>query len=74
MRGGYTEDCQGKTWEIAEGDVVLHEAGEAHAEVTVMNGNGGNGHARRKRPAKAGPMQAALAKLREASEPAPVEN
>ena len=31
LRGGYTEDCQGKTWEIAEGDVVLHEAGEAHA-------------------------------------------
>lgn len=32
LRGGYTEDCQGKTWEIAEGDVVLHEAGEAHAD------------------------------------------
>lgn len=32
LRGGYTEDCQGKSWEIAEGDVVLHEAGEAHAD------------------------------------------
>lgn len=31
LRGGYTEDCQGKTWNIAEGDVVLHGAGEAHA-------------------------------------------
>ena len=31
LRGGYTEDCQGKTWDIAEGDVVLHGAGEAHA-------------------------------------------
>lgn len=32
LRGGYNEDCQGKTWEITEGDVVLHEAGEAHAD------------------------------------------
>jgi AraC family transcriptional regulator len=32
LRGGYTEDCQGKMWEIAEGDIVLHEAGEAHAD------------------------------------------
>ena len=31
LRGGYTEDCQGETWDIAEGDVVLHGAGEAHA-------------------------------------------
>lgn len=29
--GADTEDCQGKTWDIAEGDVVLHGAGEAHA-------------------------------------------
>jgi AraC family transcriptional regulator len=32
LRGGYSESCQGKTWEIAEGDVVLHGAGEAHAD------------------------------------------
>jgi len=32
LRGGYTEDCEGKTWEIGEGDVVLHGAGEAHAD------------------------------------------
>jgi AraC family transcriptional regulator len=31
LRGGYTEDCQGKRWNIAEGDVVLHAAGEAHS-------------------------------------------
>lgn len=32
LRGGYTEHCLGQTWEIAEGDVVLHEAGEAHSD------------------------------------------
>jgi AraC family transcriptional regulator len=32
LRGGYSESCQGKTWEISEGDVVLHGAGEAHAD------------------------------------------
>lgn len=32
LRGGYTEHYEGETWEIAEGDVVLHEAGEAHAD------------------------------------------
>lgn len=31
LRGGYSEDCQDRTWDIAEGDVVLHGAGEAHA-------------------------------------------
>ena len=31
LRGAYTEDCKGKRWNIVEGDVVLHEAGEAHA-------------------------------------------
>ncbi|HUR21403.1 MAG TPA: AraC family transcriptional regulator [Vicinamibacterales bacterium] len=32
LRGGYTEHCLGQTWDIAEGDVVLHEAGEAHSD------------------------------------------
>lgn len=32
LRGGYSEACHGKTWEIAEGDVVLHEAGEGHSD------------------------------------------
>ncbi|HTK29596.1 MAG TPA: helix-turn-helix domain-containing protein [Vicinamibacterales bacterium] len=32
LRGGYSEDCGRRTWELAEGDVVLHEAGEAHAD------------------------------------------
>jgi AraC family transcriptional regulator len=32
LRGGYSESCQGKTTEITEGDVVLHGAGEAHAD------------------------------------------
>jgi AraC family transcriptional regulator len=32
LRGGYSERCQGETWEISEGDVVLHGAGEAHAD------------------------------------------
>jgi AraC family transcriptional regulator len=32
LRGGYAENCQGMTSEFAEGDVVLHEAGEAHAD------------------------------------------
>ncbi len=32
LRGGYTEDCQGQSSDIAEGDVVLHEAGETHAD------------------------------------------
>jgi AraC family transcriptional regulator len=31
LRGGYTEECEGKTSHIREGDVVLHGAGEAHA-------------------------------------------
>jgi AraC family transcriptional regulator len=32
LRGAYTEDCEGRSWEISEGDVVLHGAGEAHAD------------------------------------------
>jgi AraC family transcriptional regulator len=32
LRGAYTEDCRRKTWEINAGDVVFHEAGEAHAD------------------------------------------
>src|SRR5690242_13783600 len=32
LRGGYSEQCERRTWEIAEGDVVLHQAGEAHAD------------------------------------------
>jgi AraC family transcriptional regulator len=31
LRGAYEEDCQGQSWNIVEGDVVLHAAGEAHA-------------------------------------------
>jgi AraC family transcriptional regulator len=32
LRGGYTEECHGRSFDIAEGDVVLHGAGEAHAD------------------------------------------
>jgi AraC family transcriptional regulator len=32
LRGGYTEQCQGESSDITEGDVVLHEAGERHAD------------------------------------------
>jgi AraC family transcriptional regulator len=32
LRGGYTEECHSRSFDIAEGDVVLHGAGEAHAD------------------------------------------
>ncbi len=32
LRGGYTEECHGRTFDLVEGDVVLHGAGEAHAD------------------------------------------
>lgn len=45
------------------------ESEEQHAEVNVVTGKGG-----RKKNAKAGPLQSALAKLRETSEPQPTNN
>jgi AraC family transcriptional regulator len=39
LRGGYTEECQDNTWEITEGDVVLHGAGEAHADRIHADGS-----------------------------------
>jgi AraC family transcriptional regulator len=32
LRGAYTEQCPGRTFDISEGDVVLHGAGESHAD------------------------------------------
>lgn len=32
LRGAYTEQCPGRAFEIAAGDVVLHGAGESHAD------------------------------------------
>ena len=32
LRGSYTEECPGRSFDIAEGDVVLHSAGEAHRD------------------------------------------
>lgn len=32
LRGGYTEQCLGRAFDIGEGDVVLHGAGESHAD------------------------------------------
>jgi AraC family transcriptional regulator len=32
LRGAYTEQCPGRTFDIGEGDVVLHGAGESHAD------------------------------------------
>ncbi len=45
------------------------EAEEQHAELNVVTGKGG-----RKKNAKVGPLQSALAKLRETSEPQPTNN
>jgi len=32
LRGGYTEECHGRSFDVVEGDVILHGAGEAHAD------------------------------------------
>lgn len=32
LRGGYTEQCARRAFDIAEGDVILHGAGESHAD------------------------------------------
>ncbi|MCC7125370.1 MAG: helix-turn-helix transcriptional regulator [Acidobacteria bacterium] len=32
LRGAYTEQCSGCSFDIGEGDVVLHGAGESHAD------------------------------------------
>jgi AraC family transcriptional regulator len=32
LRGAYTEQCPGRAFDISEGDVVLHGAGESHAD------------------------------------------
>lgn len=32
LRGAYTEQCPGRAFDIAEGDVILHGAGESHAD------------------------------------------
>ena len=32
LRGAYTEQCPGRVFDIHEGDVILHAAGESHAD------------------------------------------